>query len=115
MIMPTIRPSSESAAPKRSASVSLLRFFTHEWSRRSPDSVLNLYGTTHITVTWGFSMRQFSIAAAAAILLTVAPHLRAADDPYSAAGYAVTGFETLCGGDSTFGVVGGRISAGKLD
>jgi hypothetical protein len=45
-------------------------------------------------------MRQFSIAATAAILLTAAPHLRAADGPYLAAGYAVTGFETLCGGDA---------------
>jgi hypothetical protein len=45
-------------------------------------------------------MRQFSIAATAAILLTAAPHLRAADGPYIAAGYAVTGFETLCRGDA---------------
>jgi hypothetical protein len=51
-------------------------------------------------------MRQFSIAATAAIMLTATPHSRAADGPYLAAGYAVTGFEALCGGDSTFGVVG---------
>jgi hypothetical protein len=45
-------------------------------------------------------MRQLCIAATAAILLTAAPHLRAADGPYIAAGYAVTGFKTLCDGDA---------------